>query len=427
MADLSETLENDPKIELMKELDIPLCINELYPSYLIWCNEAWLNLWNASSIEQLRAREEASSKQWTSETHKKLKALRDKIQVQKKKHVQSIVITSDKKDKKVRLRQKPFKLNGKVYTLSQPIDRYGTLHNDALRAVQGFNNAATLLTLFSTGGVVIHQNEASVKFHGTLRPETEQGERNFCSLDVIHKIFPDEKTYQSMLKDLNDYDTYHHRLKMRSLLKTETRWHEVHVVPSTDPVTGQRMYIMNESDITILKMLEDEVVQMKEEAFSAQTSQKDEFLATCSHELRTPLNGIIGLSESLMGDLGQSDNQLLCDNIRTINLCGRRLLGLVNNILTASKLNQTKVQVSEEKIQLHEAVEEVKKLLLHGVAKDGTPLLGSDVIFENLIPVDFPVVLCDSNHIVQILNNLVGNAMKVKIPSVVSNILILFT
>ena len=60
------------------------------------------------------------------------------------------------------------------------------------------------------------------------------------------------------------------------------------------------------------------------------------FLANMSHELRTPLNAIIGYSEMLQEeaeDLGQED---FTPDLQRINLAGKHLLALINDILDLS-------------------------------------------------------------------------------------------
>ena len=70
----------------------------------------------------------------------------------------------------------------------------------------------------------------------------------------------------------------------------------------------------------------------------AASAAKSEFLATMSDELRTPLNAIIGFSELLeaqsFGDL--NDRQM--SGVREVLSAGRRLLGLINDVLDLAKV-----------------------------------------------------------------------------------------
>lgn len=132
---------------------------------------------------------------------------------------------------------------------------------------------------------------------------------------------------------------------------------------------------------------------------------KDEFLANTSHELRTPLSGILGITESMLkgsgGELSGSQRQ----NLSIIAGSSRRLANLVNDILDYSKMKNGDILLNIRPIQIEG--------LIHTVVNVFKQLSRSkeyDVISE--IPEGLPPVLADENRVVQILYNLVGNAVK---------------
>ena len=79
---------------------------------------------------------------------------------------------------------------------------------------------------------------------------------------------------------------------------------------------------------------------------------KDEFLANMSHELRTPLNAILGLSESLLEQVGGTLTPRQEKSIATIASSGAHLLALINDILDLSKVEAGKLDVFAERIEL---------------------------------------------------------------------------
>ncbi len=132
---------------------------------------------------------------------------------------------------------------------------------------------------------------------------------------------------------------------------------------------------------------------------------KDEFLANTSHELRTPLSGILGITEAMLkgsdGELSSRQKQ----NLSIIAGSSRRLANLVNDILDYSKMKNGDILLNIRPIQMEG--------LLHTVVNVFKQLSQSkeyDVISE--IPGGLPPVLADENRVVQILYNLVGNAVK---------------
>ena len=83
------------------------------------------------------------------------------------------------------------------------------------------------------------------------------------------------------------------------------------------------------------------------EAAATASRVKSIFLANMSHELRTPLNAIIGYSELLIDDardLGQRD---LIPDLQKIQVAGKHLLGLINDILDNSMMETTKPSIRE--------------------------------------------------------------------------------
>jgi len=132
---------------------------------------------------------------------------------------------------------------------------------------------------------------------------------------------------------------------------------------------------------------------------------KDEFLANTSHELRTPLSGILGITESLLrGSEGQlSDTQ--SQNLSIIASSCRRLANLVNDILDYSKLRHGDIRLNIRPVRLDSLIQTVVN-----VFKQLSKSKEYDVIAD--IPMGLPPVMADENRVVQILYNLIGNAIK---------------
>ncbi len=132
---------------------------------------------------------------------------------------------------------------------------------------------------------------------------------------------------------------------------------------------------------------------------------KDEFLANTSHELRTPLNGIIGLAESLRDGVEGEVPESMRHSLGLIATSGKRLSSLVDDILDFAKLKNKGLSLHKKVVDLSVLVDVVISLI--------RPLLGDKkIILENLITKDFPGVIADEDRLLQILYNLIGNAVK---------------
>ncbi|CAM2070024.1 Response regulator [Sulfidibacter corallicola] len=131
---------------------------------------------------------------------------------------------------------------------------------------------------------------------------------------------------------------------------------------------------------------------------------KDEFLANTSHELRTPLNGIIGLAESLRDGVAGPVADQVDANLAMIVSGGRRLASLVNDILDFSKLRNHNLELNRTAVDLRPLCDVVVTL--------SRPLIRSNkLVLENQVERDM-IVYADENRVLQILHNLVGNAIK---------------
>ncbi|MCM0647639.1 ATP-binding protein [Clostridium swellfunianum] len=131
---------------------------------------------------------------------------------------------------------------------------------------------------------------------------------------------------------------------------------------------------------------------------------KDEFLAVTSHELKTPLNGIIGLSELL----NISTSNLSKDEIQSlalINTSAKRLSNLVNDITMLSKLKNGDIKLQRNPVDIGKLVESIVKFC-------GLTLDNKNLNIINLVDTKAPCVLGDEERIMQILFNLLGNAIK---------------
>jgi len=132
---------------------------------------------------------------------------------------------------------------------------------------------------------------------------------------------------------------------------------------------------------------------------------KDEFLANTSHELRTPLSGIIGLTESLQSGAVAALSPQGKDTLAMIVSSARRLDCLVNDILDLSRLKNRDIQLNRVAVELYSLVDVA--LAVSRPLTKGKPLQ-----LRNAIPAGIPPVFADENRLLQILFNLIGNAIK---------------
>jgi two-component system, sensor histidine kinase len=144
-------------------------------------------------------------------------------------------------------------------------------------------------------------------------------------------------------------------------------------------------------------------LELKSRQAESASREKSEFIATMSHEIRTPVHGILGFSSIIKSNktFGKTLDYLL-----KIEKSAQFLMGLVDDILDLSKINQNNIELDYEKTNLHELAATIRDLYCDLAQNKG---LEFKVLTDTWIP-DY--VICDKRRISQIVNNLISNSIK---------------
>lgn len=134
---------------------------------------------------------------------------------------------------------------------------------------------------------------------------------------------------------------------------------------------------------------------------------KSVFLANMSHELRTPMNAIIGFAEMMdKGVFGEIDNKTYAVYVEHILQSARHLLTIINQILDFARLQSGKVTLAQQPFDLKKAVRTAVASLAPIAKKKNIEL--RSVIDDKVTD----RVIGDEHRLVQVLFNLIGNAVK---------------
>ena len=169
-----------------------------------------------------------------------------------------------------------------------------------------------------------------------------------------------------------------------------------------DDADGSHLAVLY--DISERKQAEQELIKAKERAEESDRL-KSAFLANMSHEIRTPMNGILGFTGLLKEPhlTGEEQQQY----ISMIEKSGDRMLNIINDIVSISKIEAGLMEVAVSATNINEQIEYIYNFFKPEVEQKGMQLS-----FKNTLPAKAALIETDSEKVYAIMTNLVKNAIK---------------
>jgi PAS domain S-box-containing protein len=165
---------------------------------------------------------------------------------------------------------------------------------------------------------------------------------------------------------------------------------------------GELLFVGFVTDISERHALEASLRETAERAEQA-AAAKSTFLANMSHEIRTPMNSIIGFTELLLQGDASAEQRKHLSNIRQSS---RTLLGLINDILDTTKMEKGRLELEHTDFSLKGLAMQVESSLWPTAQPRKLSL-------STHYPDDMPRYFKgDPLRILQVLTNIVGNAIK---------------
>ncbi len=243
--------------------------------------------------------------------------------------------------------------------------------------------------------------------------ELEDLSRSFEVMTNKLRISRDEIERQNRLLEF--------RVQERTRQLMETIWELEEIRANLEHLVQERTRGLEQSQLelrawasTLEEKVQEKTLELTElnhslmasfEQLQAVDRMKDEFLANMSHELRTPLNAVIGFSGLLL----QEDPERLPLDVREdLNIIlenGRSLLAMIDSILDLSKIEAGRFELELETIRPIAILRDIKPLAL-------ALILDRPIQFECDLPDWQDEVLGDPVRFKQVLNNIIGNAIK---------------
>lgn len=154
------------------------------------------------------------------------------------------------------------------------------------------------------------------------------------------------------------------------------------------------------------KEIENKLIEEQKKATESDRL-KSAFLANMSHEIRTPMNAILGFSELLEDDSQEEQDKAMF--IKLIRKNGEILLNLINDIIDISKIEANLLSIRKRPLHLNKFLNEISNHYNETIATRNDRNI-KFLIINNIEP-DLSI-LTDEIRLRQILDNLIGNAIK---------------
>ncbi|MFF2889320.1 ATP-binding protein [Paenibacillus sp. NPDC057967] len=132
---------------------------------------------------------------------------------------------------------------------------------------------------------------------------------------------------------------------------------------------------------------------------------KDQFLANTSHEFRNPLHSILNMSQTVLNRERHLLQSRSVKELETVLAVGRRLTLILNDLIDVMSLREGNPRLQKTSVSIQSIVTGVLDMLSYNAEV-------KSIHITNGIPVDFPPVYADENRVIQIIFNLLHNAVK---------------
>ena len=175
-------------------------------------------------------------------------------------------------------------------------------------------------------------------------------------------------------------------------IKIDSPWEQHFVVQVSPLFYNEREpsgFIAVFHDITQLKKLEQ---------------TRTDFVANISHEIKTPITAIQGFADTLL-EGALDDRQHAVKFLQTIKSNSERINGLVDDLMTISKIELGVIRVEKSSVDMQEVAEHILTMLQDKAAE-------KNLAIKAQIPPEPRTIEADRDRLIQILTNLVDNAIK---------------
>lgn len=376
-------------LALLGQLEPALWIYDLERHDIVWANAAGLGIWNAETIEALRARNFDPTSLGTAE---RLGNLRHRL-ARGEAVVEPWTLYPLGQPRRMRCRLTGVQLEdgalGMIVEALSPTPA-GIEATYELRAIEAVRQAPLMISLLTSAGHWLMHNPAAEALLHRL------GCHNTPHVDGYLNLFTDRDQAAGLRQTAIDKGSARGTLEVAC---DGFRMHEVMIRRLHDPVTGQLSLILSQQDVTRAYRLEQRLKHALAQERSVAELQR-QFLLVTSHDFRTPLS-IIDSAARRIEKLASGDGPVV-ERVQAIRKAVRRMIESVDNTL-ATAMN------AEGKAAFHPELRDLRPILLQAI--ETQQALHPERRIEAELP-HLSRVMIDAPMIEQVLGNVLSNAIK---------------
>jgi PAS domain S-box-containing protein len=284
--------------------------------------------------------------------------------------------------------------------------------NEQYQAI--FNSTSQAIITLNFDGTILSCNQGATNLFGYSPEEMinqsirmiYEGADNTQHLEEMSKLYSAQFStpFDFFLYMLNR-NILHHETVWSAKRKDGTTFELSRTYTSLKDTYGKfRGILFVGADVTARQRYEEALKLAKQEAENA-SRIKTRFLRNMSHDLRTPLNSIIGFSNILLKNKSHNLNEQEISHLKRVYDNGIHLLNLINSILDLSKIEEGKMEVHITEFDLEDFIQKIIKNI-------DVPIEEKKFNLITEIPEQMSPIRSDPQILLQILNNLIGNAIK---------------